>query len=74
MISISRVWLNNCYSAVDLSGGNHLQLKSNLPIPLLTTLNKLTINAYPEGREITSEEFTGILQYSSKCLALKELE
>ncbi|KAJ8049595.1 hypothetical protein HOLleu_02405 [Holothuria leucospilota] len=70
-ISISRVWLYNCYSTVDLRGGNHLQLKSNLSIPVLTTLNELVIRE--EGREITSEEFTGILQYSSKCLALKEL-
>ncbi|KAJ8019292.1 hypothetical protein HOLleu_42194 [Holothuria leucospilota] len=70
-ISISRVWLYNCYSTVDLRGGNHLQLKSNLSIPVLTTLNRLDISE--QGREITSEEFTGILQYSSKCLALKEL-
>ncbi|KAJ8019331.1 hypothetical protein HOLleu_42131 [Holothuria leucospilota] len=71
-ISISCVWLNNCYSTVDLRGGNYLQLKSNLSIPVLTTLNKLAI--YEPGRGITSEEFTVILQYSSKCLALKELE
>ncbi|KAJ8018927.1 hypothetical protein HOLleu_42802 [Holothuria leucospilota] len=71
MISISEVWLNNCYSTVDLRGGNHLQLKSNLSIPVLTTLNNLSI--WEEGREITSEEFTGILQYSSKCQALREL-
>ncbi|KAJ8049066.1 hypothetical protein HOLleu_01629 [Holothuria leucospilota] len=70
-ISISWVTLNNCYSTVDLRGGNHPQLKSNLCIPVLTTLNKLSM--WVEGREITSEEFTGILQYSSKCLALKEL-
>ncbi|KAJ8019385.1 hypothetical protein HOLleu_42046 [Holothuria leucospilota] len=70
-ISISQVRLNNCYSTVDLRGGNHLQLKSNLSIPVLTTLNTLWIQE--PGREITSEEFTGILQYSSKCLALKEL-
>ncbi|KAJ8049626.1 NACHT, LRR and PYD domains-containing protein 14 [Holothuria leucospilota] len=70
-ISISRVYLGNCYSTVDLRGGNHLQLKSNLSIPVLTTLNRLDI--VEQGREITSEEFTGILQYSSKCLALKEL-
>ncbi|KAJ8049606.1 hypothetical protein HOLleu_02416 [Holothuria leucospilota] len=70
-ISISRVCLYNCYSTVDLRGGNHLQLKSSLSIPVLTTLNDLTIEE--QGREITSEEFTGILQYSSKCLALKEL-
>ncbi|KAJ8049516.1 hypothetical protein HOLleu_02294 [Holothuria leucospilota] len=70
-ISISCVWLYDCYSTVDLRGGNHLQLKSNLSIPVLTTLNRLDI--WEQGREITSEEFTGILQYSSKCLALKEL-
>ncbi|KAJ8032388.1 NLR family CARD domain-containing protein 4 [Holothuria leucospilota] len=70
-ISISHVYLNNCYSTVDLRGGNHLQLKSNLSIPVLSTLNRLDI--LEQGREITSEEFTGILQYSSKCLALKEL-
>ncbi|KAJ8049597.1 NLR family CARD domain-containing protein 4 [Holothuria leucospilota] len=70
-ISISCVSLYNCYSTVDLRGGNHLQLKSNLSIPVLTTLNRLTIRE--DGREITPEEFTGILQYSSKCLALKEL-
>ncbi|KAJ8019001.1 NACHT, LRR and PYD domains-containing protein 14 [Holothuria leucospilota] len=73
VISISRVCLYNCYSTVDLRGGIHLQLKSNLSIPVLTTLNKLWIDTENEGREITSEEFTGILQYSSKCLALKEL-
>ncbi|KAJ8049582.1 NACHT, LRR and PYD domains-containing protein 1b allele 2 [Holothuria leucospilota] len=70
-ISISRVYLYNCYSTVDLRGGNHLQLKSNLSIPVLTALNKLDI--WEQGKEITSEEFTGILQYSSKCLALKQL-
>ncbi|KAJ8049624.1 NACHT, LRR and PYD domains-containing protein 14 [Holothuria leucospilota] len=70
-ISISWVRLINSCSTVDLRGGNYLQLKSNLSIPVLATLNKLTI--WEEGREITSEEFTGILQYSSKCLALKEL-
>ncbi|KAJ8018707.1 hypothetical protein HOLleu_43160 [Holothuria leucospilota] len=70
-ISISRVYLDNCYSTVDRRSGNHLQLKANLSIPVLTTLNRLDI--VEPGREITSEEFTGILQYSSKCLALKEL-
>ncbi|KAJ8049062.1 NLR family CARD domain-containing protein 4 [Holothuria leucospilota] len=70
-ISISCVYLYNCYSTVDLPGGNHLQLKSNLSIPVLTTVKELWIRE--EAREITAEEFTGILQYSSKCLALKEL-
>ncbi|KAJ8049518.1 hypothetical protein HOLleu_02298 [Holothuria leucospilota] len=70
-ISISEVCLNDCYSTVDLRGGNHLQFKSDLSMPVLTTLKQLRI--LEVGREITSEEFTGILQYSSKCLALKEL-
>ncbi|KAJ8043046.1 NLR family CARD domain-containing protein 4 [Holothuria leucospilota] len=74
VIPISCVNLTNCYSTVDLRGSNHLQLKSSLSIPVLTTLNKLMISTHGEGREITSEEFSGILQYSSKCLALNELK
>ncbi|KAJ8050541.1 NLR family CARD domain-containing protein 4 [Holothuria leucospilota] len=70
-ISISCVYLCNCYSTVDLRDGNHLQLKSNFSIPVLTTLKKLMIRE--DDREITSEEFAGILQYSSKSTALEEL-
>ncbi|KAJ8049531.1 NACHT, LRR and PYD domains-containing protein 14 [Holothuria leucospilota] len=70
-ISIAWVYLFNYFSTVDLRDGNHLQLKYNISLPVLTTLSKLTIDE--PGREITSKEFAGILKYSSKCLALKEL-
>ncbi|KAJ8049075.1 NLR family CARD domain-containing protein 4 [Holothuria leucospilota] len=70
-VPIAHLYLSNCCSTVDLTGGSHLQLKSNLPVPALATLKELSI--HESGREITSEEFKGILEYSSKCLELREL-
>ncbi|KAJ8043883.1 Protein NLRC5 [Holothuria leucospilota] len=71
VIFISCVYLHNCYITVDLRGRNDLLLKSTLSIPVLTTLEMLWIDE--RGREVTEEEFSGILLYSSKCLALKDL-
>lgn len=70
-IFISLLVLDDRYCTVDLSSDNHLQLKSGLCIPVLTTLSKVTM--LKEGKEVTSEEFTGFLNYASKCLMLKEL-
>lgn len=68
---ISSVWLKNCYSTVDFSGGDFIKLKSNFLLPVLTTLKKLWIRE--DGRKITATEMTCILLYSSKCDWLEEL-
>ncbi|KAJ8050144.1 NACHT, LRR and PYD domains-containing protein 3 [Holothuria leucospilota] len=70
-ISISYVELNKCYSTIDLTCKSHLQLKSNLCLPVLVTLRYLAING--DGKEINAEEFAAILQYSSKCRAMQVL-
>lgn len=69
-IPISSVCLINCYISIDLSM-RHIQVKPKFTIPVLPTLKKLWIEE--KGKEISKENITDILQYSSMCSALEEL-
>lgn len=70
-IPMSEVNLHNYYGSVDVKG-DFLQLKSDLSIPVLGSLEKLSILEY--GRELSEDEFVGILLYSLKCVNMKKLE
>lgn len=69
-IAVTRLWLYDCYSKVEL-GTERVQLKSEIEIPVLATLQELWIQE--TGGEYIRDEVTDILQYSLMCEKLMEL-
>lgn len=69
-ITISRLQLIDCFKAVD-SCDKSIQLKSDLFLPVLTTLKELWI--WESGKFVMDEELAGFSEYLSKCLDLVEL-
>lgn len=70
-ISITHVWLCNCFQSVD-DTCKHLILSSGFKFPKLRTLKALDIRE--SGKIMTEKETVGILIYCTQCDELKTLK
>lgn len=70
-IPISRLYLRDCFCTVDVPNGRYLRLISGSCIPVLVCLRKLHI--WEESKEVSPEEFSGIVRYIARSLQLKKV-